>query len=783
MKHTLLYLMMLISFSALADGNEPGDVSDTTRFVVSGTVKDAATGEMLIGASVYIVGSRTGTITNEYGFFSMNLKKGEYQLVVSYLGYESHTLAFVLNKNQSFKVNLKLVSGVLDEVVVSDVKGNELVTSNEMSIVKMKTEQIKAIPSLMGEVDVIKAIQLLPGVQSAGEGFSGYNVRGGSTDQNLILLDEAPIYNASHLMGFFSVFNYDAIKDIKLYKGDIPVSAGGRLSSLLDIRQKDGNANRFSGGGGIGTISSRLFFEGPVMKDKSSFIITGRRSYADVFLPLAKDTLVQQNRLYFYDFNAKYNHIINDRNRLFVSGYMGKDVYSFNNEVGMGWGNNTQTIRWNHLFSQKLFSNLTLLHSRYFYEMILSEKIVGFRWDSSVEDYGVKADFGYYLNPENTIRFGVHSTYHHFEPGKISPNGNPAINNLKLPSNHALEHAFYVGNEQKINAIWLFDYGVRVSAFQNVGKATIYRFNDQYESIDSVVYTSGKIFKTFGGLEPRAGVTYVLNEKSSVKSSYSRTRQYVHLASNSQGGTPLDIWFPANENIQPQMADQVALGYFRSLWRHKLETSVEVYYKDMWNQIDFKDNAQLLMNPKLDGEIRVGKGRSYGMELLVRKQEGKINGWIGYTLSRSERKIEGINNGDFYSANCDKTHNLSIVANYVLSQRLSFSVNWVYVTGAPVTLPSGKYEYGNIVVPVYSERNGYRLPDYHRLDLSVTLKNKVKPERRFSSEWNLSVYNAYNRKNAFSVNFEPDKDNTSRMLAYKVYLFPIIPSITYNVKF
>ncbi|PKP17202.1 MAG: hypothetical protein CVU05_15955 [Bacteroidetes bacterium HGW-Bacteroidetes-21] len=780
--YILFFLLTFNSFNAKCD-NLPENSGDTSRVVISGKVRDIKTGEELLGASVYTKNPSAGTITNEYGFFSLNLKKGEYVLYISYVGFEEQAIKLSLYKNQTFNINMKGIASTLSEVVISDVRKNEIVNNTEMSVVKMKSEQIKAIPALMGEVDVIKAIQLMPGVQSTGEGFSGFNVRGGGSEQNLILLDEAPIYNASHLMGFFSVFNYDAVKDVKLYKGDIPVSAGGRLSSLLDIRQKDGNMKNFTGSAGIGTISSRLMLEGPIVKDKSSFIIAGRRSYADIFLPFAKDTNIQKNKLYFYDLNMKFNYIFNDKNRIFASGYLGKDVYNFDKAVGMGWGNNTQTVRWNHLFSQKLFSNITLLHSKYNYEMSLSKEIAGFRWDSNTHDYGVKADFGYYVNPNNTIRFGVSSTYHEFQLGKISPNGNPAVNTVKMPAGYALEHAAYIGNEQKINALISLDYGVRFSAFQNLGKGTVYNFNEDFQPIDSTVYASGSIFNTNSGLEPRLSIKYSLNETSSIKAGYSRTRQYVQLASNSQGGTPLDIWFPSNQNVKPQIADQIALGYFRTLAHDKIEASVEVYYKDMQNQIDFKDNAKLLMNPKLDGELRFGVGRAYGAEFFVRKQEGQLTGWISYTLSKSERKIDGINQNQYYSSNCDKTHSVSVVMNYEISKRLVVSANWVYSTGAPVTLPAGKFEYGNINVPVYSERNGYRLPDYHRLDVSLTLKGKEKEGKRFHGEWNLSVYNAYYRKNAFSISFEADKDNPSQMLAYKTYMFPIIPSITYNVKF
>jgi ribosomal protein L25 (general stress protein Ctc) len=778
-----LIIVLQIGSTGIFNNVKAGNETIEKKYSITGKIKDAATGEELIGANIFIPEIQSGTNTNIDGSYTLKLQEGSYTVRISYIGYETQVKKIKLNENLVINITLETQKTALKEVVIEGTKQTAFVNNNEMSVVKLKPQQIKAIPALMGEVDVIKAIQLMPGVQSSGEGFSGFNVRGGSSEQNLILLDDAPIYNASHLMGFFSVFNFDAVKDVKLYKGDIPVSNGGRLSSLLDIRQKEGNASRFSGGAGLGTISSRVMIEGPVIKDKCSFLVAARRSYADIFLPMAKDTNIRKNKLYFYDFNVKLNYEMGKKDRISFSGYFGQDVYSFDKAFGMNWGNNTQTLRWNHIYNNRLFSNVSIIRSAYKYEMDLSESLVGFTWLSGIKDLGVKADAGYTLRQGSNIRFGFSSVLHEFQPGKILPFGNESVIEVTMTKRQALEHAVYLGSEQEFSDKFSMEYGIRYSSFQNLGKGLVYQFNDNHKVSDSTVYKSGKIYHTVGGFEPRVSMKYAFSKKSSLKASYSRTRQYIHLASNSQGGTPLDIWFPTSTNVEPQIADQAALGYYRTLEQGNMEFSVEVYYKDLKNQIDFRDNAVLLLNEKLDGELRFGKGRSYGAEFMIRKQEGRVNGWISYTLSKSERKIEEINNSQYYPSNWDKPHNISVVLNYELSKRVNVSANWVYTSGARLTMPSGKFEYGNNTVPVYSGRNGYKLPDYHRLDLSLTLKGKNKPGKKISGEWNFSVYNAYYRKNAFSITFKQDKENPSKMVAYKVYMFPVIPAVTYNVKF
>ncbi|MFO7828983.1 MAG: TonB-dependent receptor [Bacteroidales bacterium] len=774
MKSLLTFIILIIfSFTATA----------TNRYTISGHITDEA-GEELIGATVYIKALKTGTVTNVYGFYSITIPEDNYQVIYSYVGYEPLVKNVQLNKNQRINIVLKEKTKTLDEVVITAERKDNNIAKAEMSTMKIQAKEIKKIPAFMGEVDIIKTIQLMPGVQSASEGSSGFNVRGGSADQNLILLDEATVYNASHLMGFFSVFNNDAIKDVKLYKGDIPAAYGGRLSSLLDIRMKDGNNNEFHANGGIGTVSSRLTIEGPIVKNKGSFIISGRRSYADLMLMLSSDEEVRKNQLYFYDLNLKGNYKINDKDRVYLSWYLGRDVFDYDNLFGFNWGNKTFTLRWNHLFSEKLFSNFSVILSDYDYELGQSSDAQGFKWTSNLNDIKFKADYTYYPNTQNTIRFGAAGTFHYFNPGLAKGLGDQTMyNELKMPESNALEWAGYLSDDWKPNEKLTINIGLRGTIFQNMGKSTVYNFDDNYEKIDSTVYSSGEIYHTFWGLEPRINFKYSLNNQSSIKGSYTRTKQFIHLASNSTAGSPLDIWVPSSPNVDPQTADQFAVGYFRNFFDDVMETSIEAYYKNMDNQIDFRDHAELLLNPEIEGEFRTGYAWSYGLEFLIRKQTGKFTGWISYTLSKAERKIPEINKGKVYPASYDKPHNIAVVASYELLKKLNASATWVYSTGSPVTFPVGRYEYGNMIVPVYSDRNAYRMPDYHRMDISLTYKFGVNKTRGLRSELNLSVYNVYNRKNAWMILFSQDEDDPNVTIAEKVYLFPILPSITYNFYF
>jgi len=782
--YKLLFIaLLLITSVPYAKAAYPIDGADK-KPIISGSIKDAITGEQLLGATVYIRELKSGVASNMYGFYSLSIPPGSYTLVFSYIGYESFEKRIQLKENTTVNVELKLKNQELKEVVISEKRNNENVTKNEMSVVRMDAKTIRKIPAFMGEVDVIKALQLLPGIQTTSEGSSGFSVRGGSPDQNLILLDEATVYNASHLLGFFSVFNNDAIKDVKIYKGDIPMNYGGRLSSVLDVRMNDGNQKKFSVTGGIGTISSRLTVEGPLLKDKTSFILSGRRTYFDLFLPLAPDEKIRENVLYFYDFNAKISHQINENNRIFFSGYFGRDV--FNNDFSkLTSGNQTFTMRWNHLFSKKLFSNFMFVYSKYDYFLGTPEgEANSFEWSSKMRDYGIKADFTLYSNPKNTIKFGISSIYHIFDPGIAKGTGSQSLfTEFVIPSSYALENGLYLGNDQKINDKITMKYGLRCSMFQNIGSATIYNYNADFESVDSTVYKSGDFYNSFTGLEPRLGISYSINDESSVKANYSRTFQYIQLAQNSTSGTPLDVWFPASPNVKPQLCDQIALGYFRNFFGNYLETSLEVYYKKMDHSIDFKDHADLLLNQKIEGELRFGNAFSRGLEVMLKIPEGKINGWISYTLSKTDRVFPDINNGNTYLAYYDKPHNIAVVFNYEINKRSTFSANWIYYNGSPVTFPTGRAEIGGKIVPIYSDRNAYRMPDYHRLDLSFTLKNKQKPNRKWNSEWVFSVYNAYGRKNAWAISFKQDKINPEITYAEKTYLFSFIPAITYNFKF
>ena len=775
-----MLFITLFSFSSIGFTNNPSGKT----FAISGYVKDGSNGEALIGATVYVRDLKMGVTTNLYGFYSISLPESSYLLEFSFLGYAAKQQQVDLHQNVTLNMDLVLKREELTEVEIVAERNDDNVKKPEMSVIKMDVKAINRIPALFGEVDLIKAIQLLPGVQATSEGSTGFSVRGGNPDQNLILLDEAVVYNASHLLGFFSVFNNDAIKDVTLYKGDIPASSGGRLSSLLDVRMKDGNSRKFSATGGIGLISSRLTLEGPVFDDNTSFIVSGRRTYADLFLPLASNKAVHNNKLYFYDFNAKATHRFDDNNRIFLSGYFGRDIFS-NQFALMSLGNQTATLRWNHLFSKSLFSNFSIIYSKYDYSLgTPSGEASAFKWISNLRDYSAKADFSWFLSPTSTIKFGAATTYHEFFPGEAQGVGNSTlISTFVLPGSFALEHGIYISNEQKISDLLTLKYGLRLSVFQNVGTATLYHYNSEFTVIDSTVFSKGKFFNNYASLEPRLGLNYALNEFSSVKASYSRTAQYLHLAQNSTAGTPLDIWFPSSPNIKPSIADQMALGYFRNFRHNTLETSVEVYYKKMNRVIDFRDHAQLLLNKQLDGELRIGNAWAYGLEMMVKIPEGRLNGWISYTLSTSKRKVAQINNGNVYSAPYDKPHNISVVLNYELSKRVVISANWVYATGIPVTYPTGRAVIGNKIVPIYSDRNAYRLPDYHRLDIAATFKGKPKEGRRWHGEWNFSVYNAYARKNAWTINFVQDDNNPNITYAEKTYLFSIIPSITYNFTF
>jgi hypothetical protein len=781
------FLILLITFFLTNTILASGEIDpNAKRFTISGHIKDDMTGEDLFGAAVLITELNTGAVSNEYGYYSISLPKGQYTLRFTYLGYQAYTRKINLEKDEVVDIRLVPALENLNEVEIKAERSDVNIRAPEMSVVKMDVKAINRIPALMGEVDIIKAIQLLPGVQSVSEGSSGFSVRGSSPDQNLILLDEATVYNPSHFLGFFSVFNNDAIKDVKLYKGDLPAQYGGRLASVLDVRMKEGNSKNFGGTGGIGLISSRLTLEGPILRDRTSFIVSGRRTYADLFLFLANDEGVQDSRMYFYDFNAKVNHTIDENNRLYLSGYFGRDIFK-NPFAYIKLGNATATARWNHLFSPRLFSNFSVIYTHYNYNLGTANEDdpSSFIWTSVLQDYQGKGDFTFYLNSDNTLRFGFNSTLHWFDPGEARGTGEETLfTEYKMEHSRALESGIYVSNDQNLGSRIILRYGLRFSLFQNIGPQTVYNYNEAFIMTDSTVYSGGDFYNTYWGLEPRFGMTFLLNESSSLKASYSHTYQYLQLAQNSTAGTPLDIWFSASPNVEPQVSDQVAAGYFRNFRKNTIETSVELYYKNMRNSIDFKDHAELLLNKQLEGELRFGKGWAYGIEVMVSMPQGRLNGWVSYTYSRTFRQFKDINDGKTYPAPYDSPNDVSVVLNFDATKRISLSANWIYSTGKPVTFPTGRAVIGGVVVPIYSDRNAYRMRDYHRLDLAVTLNQKPsETPRKFG--WNLvfSVYNAYNRHNTWAINFVQDASDPYVTYAEQTYLFGVIPAITFNFNF
>jgi hypothetical protein len=776
--------ILIFLFTALFCSNVKAINNPKGEFTISGYITDQSNGEYLPGATVYISELKKGTVSNIYGYYSISLKPSAYKLIYSYLGYSDIAIEIDLMSDTSINIELIPSAKNLDEVEITDKAVNENITSTQMSVNKIDSKTIKSVPALLGEVDLVRALQLLPGVKFAAEGSSGFSVRGGSPDQNLILLDEANVYNAGHLLGFFSVFNNDAVKSVELFKGDLPAKYGGRLASLVDIRMKDGNSKQFHGNGGIGIISSRLMLEGPIVKDRASFMVAGRRSYADLFLIFSNDPDLKGNKLYFYDLNGKVNFRINQKNQLFLSGYYGKDVFK-NDFFKMNWGNATGTLRWNHIFDEKLFSNFTFVYNKFNYNIGFNDDSpLAFLWQSSLTDYNMKADFTWFASPNNKLSFGFSSMLHDFFPGTIEgQNEESFITSYLLPDNYALESAVYISNEQNIGTRITLKYGLRLSVFNNIGPATSFSYNAEGDVIDSTNYSRGDFYKTYWGLEPRVGIVYQLNEVSSLKASYSRNYQYIQQAQNSVAGSPLNIWFPASPNVKPQIGDQVALGYFRNFKEGNFETSAEMYYKSITNAVDFRDFAELLLNKYLEGELLFGNGWSYGIELMVKKNLGKLTGWMSYTWSRAFRQIDGINNNEPYSSSYDRPNDFSIALNYDLNQRISFGFTWIYLTGQPVTFPVGRYEYGNTNVPIYSDRNSYRLADYHRMDVSFTWKDKPNPNKRWHNEFNISIYNAYNRKNPWVINFQTDINDPSVTYAEMTYLFGIIPAFTWNFKF
>jgi TonB dependent receptor/CarboxypepD_reg-like domain/TonB-dependent Receptor Plug Domain len=773
-KAGLVMIMIMMLASSLSAQTE----TVRKKYTISGHVKDSKTGEAMIGATIMLNElPQTGTISNAYGFFSLTIPEGTYTVTVRFMGYTPFSRLISMNRNARIDIELEEKGVEQKAVVVTGEKKDENIKEIQMGMEKLDVKSIQDIPVLFGEKDVIKTVQLLPGVKSGGDGNTGFYVRGGAADQNLILLDEANVYSASHFLGFFSVFNSDAIKDVTLYKGEMPSEYGGRLSSVLDIKMKDGNTKDFGVNGGIGLIASRLSVEGPIVSDKGSFSISGRRTYLDLFLKLSSDSSVNRVRLYFYDLNAKANYQLGENDRIYLSGYFGKDVLGFGNTFGIDWGNTTATFRWNHLFNEKIFSNTSLIYSTYDYTVIANLNGNNLNLISKIKDEGVKQDFQYFFDSENGVKFGLNSIYHAIVPGTATFADSARTSTLELTNKYSWENAFYVSHDYKLSPIISVQYGVRFSFFSVLGPGVFYTYDSKGDRVDSLAYGSGKFIKTYFNLEPRIALNYILDDEGSLKASYGRTTQNLHLLSTSTTSNPTDIWIPNSNNVQPEIADQVSLGYFRNFEDNSYEFSAETYYKLLRNQIDYKDGAQIGVNENVESQLLFGSGRAYGLELFLKKKYGRLNGWIGYTLSRTELKFAEINNGNYYPAHQDRTHDISIVGIYQLSDKWTFSATWVYYTGNAVTFPSGKYrvvEYDE--VNYFTERNGYRMPAYHRLDLGATWQGE-------RSSWTFSLYNAYGRENAYSIRFQKDPNDPAKTQAVQTALFKFVPSITYNFRF
>ncbi|MFD2966311.1 TonB-dependent receptor [Sphingobacterium bambusae] len=771
MKIYLCILLTAMSLSAIAQ-----------RMTLSGTVRDATTGETLIGAVVSQQGTSNGVPTNSYGFYSLSVNQGKNTIVFSYVGYKTLVKEIDFNGSVKHDVALEVDQSSLEEVVVSASARNKNITTPQMGSFKFSIEEIKNVPVLFGEKDLLKTIQLLPGVQSGGEGSANFFVRGGGGDQNLILLDEAIVYNASHLLGFFSTFNSDAVKDVQFYKGGIPSQYGGRISSVMDITMVDGNQKKLSAEGGLGLIASRLKLSGPLPNDRGSFMISGRRTYADLFLKLSDDPDINQSNLFFYDLNAKLNVKINDRNRLLFSGYFGKDDLGFADRFGFNWGNSTATVRWNHILSDRLFSNTSFIYSTFNYNVGITGNNGDFDIASKIGNWNVKQDFSFYPSNRSTWRFGFNALRQTVSPASLDAQEGANVNSIEIEKRNGLDISAYISHDWKPWDKLSIIYGLRFVDFMVLGPGTFYSFDNAGEVLNERAYTGNSVLKHYFNLEPRISASYLLNSKSSIKGSYNRLAQNLHQLTNSTSALPTDQYVLSSLNIKPQLADQFSIGYFRNFNDNNYEFSVESYYKKMANQIDFKTGADLQANTRLEAELLYGRGRSYGLEFFLRKSSGKLNGWVSYTLSKSERQFDGINNGTWFNARQDRTHDLSIVAMYRLADSWTLGTNFIFNTGNAVTYPAGKYTISNTTLFYYNERNANRFPNYHRLDISATYE-RLGNNNRYGSSWTFGLYNAYNRRNAYLIDFRESELNPAITEAYKIALFGIIPSITWNFKF
>lgn len=752
-----------------------------TRYTVRGIIRDKDTRETLVGVQVVVKDGESGSVASDQnGRYKLSLPSGNYSLLIRNMGYEEQEISLSLQSNASRNIDLKQSSIGLKEVVVSAQRPDANVSAPQTGVQKIEMAEINKLPVLLGERDIIKTIQLMPGVQGAGEGSSGFYVRGGTADQNLILLDDVSLYNASHLMGFFSTFNSEVIRDVTLYKGAMPAQYGERLSSILDVQQRIGDNQKYKVAGGIGLISSNINAEGPIQKGKSSFLLGARRTYADAIARLSGVKEASDAYLYFYDLNAKLNFALSEKDRLTVSGYLGKDRMVLKDAAEMSWGNRFLSAGWSHSFNNKWMSKTSLTYNQYDY---FAQMQIGMEMDGSakINDYVLKHEYIYQYSPNNKWNFGLSSTYHNLAPGNYNISSEGDRSTLDLHHRRASENGVYISNQIKLNDNLEVVYGLRMSAFMALGKGEYYTLDKDRNVTDSVWYGSGKIVKTYINLEPRISAAYRLGATSSLKGAYARTVQNMHLLSYAAQGTPFDRWTMSSNIVKPEIADQVSLGYFRNFSDNVFEFSIEGYYKDMKNQLDFIDGADIGGYNVIETEILSGKGRSYGLELMLKKRTGRFTGWIGYTLAKSERKINGINEGRWYNAYQDRTHDISIVGMYDLNPKWSLSAAWVYYTGNAISYPSGKYQINGKDVMYYAERNGYRMPAYHRLDLGAT--RTLKKTKKHESELVFSLYNAYGRENAYMIQFRTNAKEPDKTTAFQYSLFRFVPSISWNFKY
>jgi len=778
-RNFLAILLLIGSFSQL---------KAQSKFTLSGYVQDSGTGEELIGVTVFIPAISSGVVSNVYGFYSITLPEGSYLVRYSYIGYADQELS--INLNNDIKNDIELVdeAQTMAEVVITAEAEDVNVTGLEISTQKVDLGQLKNMPSLFGEPDLIKAVQMMPGVITAGEGTSSYFVRGGSADQNLILIDEAPIYDPSHLFGYISVFNSDVIKESTLYKGGIPADYGGRLSSILDVRTIDGNKKKFTGHASIGTLASKVMFEGPFKKDVGSYLISGRRSYADLFLKAAGN----ENSVFFYDVNAKVNWRLGPKDKIFAAGYFGRDSFSLGGNFAFDWGNATGTLRWNHIFSNKLFSNTTFITSKFDYGLSILDDAIGFRWTSVIKEYSLKQRFTWFISPSIELDFGYYGTVRVFRPGKIAPTSASSIfSETELQKLQALDHALFISNKHTISNKLSLEYGVRLSIFQQIGPYTVYTYADPKDNVnititDTQEISQGEVVEAYINLEPRLSGRLLLNDFSSLKISYNRMVQNVHLISSGTIPLPFNTWYPSSTYLKPQVADQIAAGYFRNLKDNMYEVSGEVFYKWLTNVTDFADNADIFFNEHIATEFRQGKSWAYGFEGQIKKVKGDFTGFINYTWSKTERQIPDVNQGNIFYANYDRRNSINALGAYELNDKWTFSGTFTFSSGRPITLPTGQYSLQHYTPTYVTERNGYKLPAYHRMDVSAVLVPRKNKKRHIQTKWVFSIYNIYNRKNPFTV-YSQDKEvnevKTGSKEYVMIYLFPVVPSVTFNMKF